>query len=155
MTVPLPGPLPPLVIVIQELLFTTVHGQPLAAVTATLPEPPFCETVRLIGRMENPFTVSVASEVVEVPHAAVKTARYLEPFLVAGTFGSVSVVVAAVGLSDGSMSVKAEHPAQLSCHFTVVNPLAAAVKLAVAPAQTVRFDGLVVISGHSLLSVRV
>ena len=51
-TVPLLVPLAPEVTVIQALLLTAVHGQPVSAVTVTLPLPPLAEGEALVGAIE-------------------------------------------------------------------------------------------------------
>ena len=52
MTVPLPVPLAPDVIVIHDALLTAVHPQPLLAVTATLPDPPLDPKLCNVGDAE-------------------------------------------------------------------------------------------------------
>src|SRR5262245_54799938 len=49
-TVPSPVPLSPVMMMAQKSLLTAVHGH--EAVTATVPDAPVCEKVRLVGLME-------------------------------------------------------------------------------------------------------
>ena len=80
------------------------------------------------------LTVKTAALVVAVPAALVKTARNWKPLLAATAPEKFSVVFVAPG-----MSVKVAPPLELNCHCTVGVgvPLAAAVNVAVPPAQTV------------------
>ena len=56
MTVPLPVPLAPDVIVIHDELLTAVHPQPLPAVTETLADPPLDPTLCDVGDALKPHT---------------------------------------------------------------------------------------------------
>ena len=51
-TIPLPIPLPPDVMVIQVVFLTAVHLHPLGAVTVTLPLPPLAVKSLLVGEIE-------------------------------------------------------------------------------------------------------
>jgi len=53
LTVPLPEPLAPLVIVSHPALLVAVHAHPLVAVTAVDPVPPAPGTDWLVGEIEN------------------------------------------------------------------------------------------------------
>lgn len=79
------------------------------------------------------LTVSVAAALVAVPTAFVKTARYWFPFWVELAVNVRVVEVAPVTL------LNVVPPFVLTCHWTVGAgfPLAAAVKLTLAPAVTV------------------
>ena len=92
------------------------------------------------------FTVSVAAVVVAEPRVLVNTARYRFPFCAAATADTDKVVEVA---PETLLNVT---PSVLTCHCTVGvgTPLAAAVKVAVAPAFTVVLDGLVVMSGPAV-----
>ncbi len=89
-------------------------------------------------------TVSVAAVVVAVPPVFVNTARYCVPFCAAVVAAIVNVVEVAP-----EMFVNVELPEGADCHCTVGVglPVAAAVNDAEAPATTVTFDGLVVMTG--------
>ncbi len=73
MTVPLPLPLLPAVIVIQLVLLLAIHEQPLVVVTVSLTEPPPPATCGLVGDTLNPHdgaacvTVTVCPATVIVP----------------------------------------------------------------------------------------
>ena len=72
-TVPFPVPVAPLVTVIQALLLTAVHGQPVAAVTVLLPVLAAAVNDWLVGDTEDEHdvpacvTVNVAPAIVSVP----------------------------------------------------------------------------------------
>ena len=72
-TVPFPVPVAPLVTVIQALLLTAVHGQPVAAVTVLLPVLAAAGKDWLVGDTEDEHdvpgcvTVNVAPAIVSVP----------------------------------------------------------------------------------------
>src|SRR5258707_11833359 len=96
------------------------------------------------------LTVNVAAVVATLlPHVLVKRARYFLPLSAAAVVNESVVLVAP------PMSVKVM-PSVLTCHCTVGDglPLAAAVKLARAPAHTVVLTGLVVTAG-AVLTVNV
>ena len=76
MTVPLPVPLAPDVIVIHDELLTAVHPQPLPAVTVTLADPPLDPKLCDVGdglKLHTPasVTVIVCPATVNVPVRAV------------------------------------------------------------------------------------
>jgi hypothetical protein len=79
------------------------------------------------------FTVRVAAVVVATPAVFVNTARYLFPFCEA-----LAVNVSVVEVAPATL-LNVVPPSVLTCHCTVGVgfPLAAAVKLALAPAVTV------------------
>ena len=52
-TTPLPEPLAPELIVIQESLLAAVHAHPVVVVTLTLPVPPGAAKLWLVGLIEN------------------------------------------------------------------------------------------------------
>src|SRR5205814_7827104 len=89
-------------------------------------------------------TGSAAALVVAVPQELVKTARYCLP-LSAATVAKLSVPLVAPG-----MSVKPEPLSTCHCTVGAGVPLAAAVKVAVPPAQTVWLVGCVVTAGATL-----
>ena len=75
LTVPLPLPLAPEVMVSQGALLVAVHAQPAAAVTATLPVAPEAGALALVGAIENVqpvpwFRVKVCPAIVSVPERA-------------------------------------------------------------------------------------
>jgi hypothetical protein len=84
------------------------------------------------------FTFKVAAFEVAEPAEFVKTAWYILPFCDALTDETVSVV--AVG---PLMLLQEDPPSVLTCHWTVGvgSPLAAALNVALAPAQTVSSTG--------------
>jgi len=88
-------------------------------------------------------TVNVAAVVDVLPAAFVNTALYWFPFCDA-VVAKLKVVVVAL-----ATFVNVVPPFVLTCHCTVGagDPVAAAVKVAVAPATTVTFAGFVVIAG--------
>jgi hypothetical protein len=72
LTVPLPVPLAPCVIVTHDAVLAAVHAQPAPAVTVTLPEPPPAAILVLCGAMAKLqplpwFTVKVWPPIVSVP----------------------------------------------------------------------------------------
>jgi hypothetical protein len=89
-------------------------------------------------------TVSVAAVLVAELTLFVNTARYWLPFCPAVTATTDNVAEVAP-----EIFVNVVPPFVLTCHCTVGvgDPLAAAVNVAVAPALTVAFAGLVVIAG--------
>jgi hypothetical protein len=93
------------------------------------------------------FTVSVAADVGSLPHSVVKTARYWLPLC-----DETAVKLSVVPVSP-ERSLQFDPLLVLTCHWTVGVgvPLAAAVNVAVAPEQTVVFDGLVVMLNPLLI----
>lgn len=89
------------------------------------------------------LTVSVAAVVLTVPRLFVNTARYWFPFCEA-----LVVKVRVVEVAPDRL-LNVAPPSMLTCHCTVGVgvPLAAAVKLTLAPAVTVWLVGLVVTTG--------
>src|SRR3984885_11618428 len=89
-------------------------------------------------------TVKVAAVVVALPAALVNTASYLFPLMAT----VVPVMLKVVDVAPATF-VNDVPPFVLTCHCTVGvgEPDAAAVKVAVAPAVTDTFAGLVVIVG--------
>src|SRR5271163_2892995 len=109
------------------------------AVTVT-----FAGLVVIVGAVFAAFTVKVPAVVVALPAALVKTARYSLPLI-------ATVVPVMLNVVDVAPATFVNVPPLLvlTCHCTVGvgEPVAAAVKVAVAPAVTVKFVGLVVIVG--------
>jgi hypothetical protein len=84
LTVPVPSPLAPLVIVIQLALLAAVHLQPGSVVTVTGPPvPPSFEKVWLVGEM-----VNVHAELWEIVTAC--PATVMVPLRAAAVFGSTA-----------------------------------------------------------------
>ena len=75
---PLPEPLPPLVIVIQDAPLVAVHVQAAGSVTATVPvaplEPTFADTGAIVAEHVTPawLTVNVSPPIVNVPVRAAR-----------------------------------------------------------------------------------
>jgi hypothetical protein len=125
-------------------MFVTAHVHPLAAVTSTLPLPPFPANDLLFAESVKVFTVKVAAAVADEPHWLVNTARYIFPLRAAVTDVRVSDMLLAPAMSE-----KLEPPSVLSCHCTFEALVADAVKVALPPSQTVRLTGSDVTSGAS------
>src|SRR5687767_8288772 len=126
---------------------TVGAGEPLAAAVKVASAP--SHTVLLLGFVVTPGAApsgSVAAVVAAVLHTLVKTARYCLP-LSAATVVKLYVVFVAPPIS-----LKFNPPSVESCHCTVGagEPLAAAVKVAIAPSQTVLLFGFVVTAGGVL-----
>lgn len=133
LTVPLPLPLAPDVIVIHGALLTAVHAQPTGALTLEVPLPPPAGNEWFIGETEQLPILKVAAVVVLTPQELVKTARYLFPFrFLLAMRDSVAPVAPGILL-------KLTPPLTLTCHCTagVGEPLAAAVKMTTFPSHTV------------------
>ncbi len=135
---------PPLVLTCH---WTVGVGLPLAAAVNVAVFPAltlwFVGLVVTTGAANAGNTVSVAVVVVAEPCEFVNTARYLLP-----VWAAVVTKLSVVEVAPATF-VKVVPPLVLTCHWTVGVglPLAATVNVAVFPALTLWFVGLVVIAG--------
>ncbi len=126
--------------------FVIVAGGSPVVVTVKLPAVPTLKVAvaGLVNAGADP-TESVAGSEVALASEFVNTARYLLPLS-----SEAAVKLSVVAVAPGT-SVKAA-PSMERCHWTVGTgkPPEAAVKVAVSPASTVRFEGSAVTTGARL-----
>ena len=121
---------------------TVGAGDPVAAAVKVAVAPASTDTfVGFVVIEGSVFTVSVAAVVVAVPCVFVKTASYVFP-VCAAVVVKLKVVEVAPATAVNPLPEFTIH-----CTVGVGVPLAAAVNVAVPPAVTVRFVGLVVTTG--------